>query len=149
MRVASSFMPEDENNIYKKAVYKLKPELEGREIEADCLQELVCSQCGQEGGSALVYRLNEKDSWERAITFNCSECRDREVLNLSMEKDLKEQRQFISERLINAYFLLPEKLYGFGLHVLCCQDPLSFTLLVNCYSCYLGSNAYDHYLEHL
>lgn len=114
MRVVSNFLSEDKNNIYRKAVYRLKPELEGREIEADCLQDVECLQCGQEGGSALVYRINGKGSWKRAITFDCSECRDKQVLYLSMKRDLKEQRQFISERLMNDYLLLPEKLKGSG-----------------------------------
>lgn len=115
MRVASSFLPEDENNIYKKAVFRLMPELEGHELEADFLKKLVCPQCGQESASALVYRLNNNDSWKQlGETFKCCRCRDRDMLNLSMEKGLKEQSQLISERLMNDYFLLPEKLKGSG-----------------------------------
>lgn len=114
MRVIGSFMDENENNIYKNAIYKLKPELVGCEIKIHFLQDIECSQCGKEGGSALDFRLVDKHSWERAITFSCSDCRDRELLTFSMEKDLKEQRLLISERLMNDYFLLPEKLKGVG-----------------------------------
>lgn len=114
MQVASSFIPEDENNIYKKTVIRLIPELEGHKIEADFIKELICPQCGQVGGSALVYRLNDNDNWNQVQIFKCSGCRDREVFNISMKKDLKEQSQLISERLVNDYFLLPDKLKHSG-----------------------------------
>ncbi|MFJ7995468.1 ATP-binding protein [Peribacillus frigoritolerans] len=114
MQIASSFLPQGENNIYKKTVFRILPELVGHEIEADFLNELVCPQCGQEGGSALVYRQNDNDSWNRVETFKCSRCRDRELFNFYTKKSFKEQSQLISERLTNDYFLLPEKLKGSG-----------------------------------
>lgn len=118
MKEIKSLLSEDYRNICKKTVYKLAPELKEHDLEADLQQELACPQCGRdgvEGGAVLVYRLSNKENWKRiGKIFKCSQCRDREALEDYMDKSLMDKNRFISERLMNDYLHIPEKLKEIG-----------------------------------
>lgn len=110
-----SFLSTDKKDIYKKAVYRLVPKLEGEEIEAVFQQGLSCPKCGKEGACVYLFRSNEDQIWQQAgEVHSCSECRDREEINPYIDKSSKDQSQLISDRLMNDYYLLPEKLKELG-----------------------------------
>lgn len=115
MQEVREFLSANEKDIYKKAVYRLVPNLAGHEIEVVFRQMLVCPLCGKEGACAYFYRSNNSEAWKQAgKVYSCSECRDKEEVYPHMDRDKKEQERIIADRLMNHYFLLPEKLRELG-----------------------------------
>ncbi|WP_404469398.1 ATP-binding protein [Sutcliffiella horikoshii] len=106
------------NDVYKKAVLKIFPELEGESIETDFKTGIACPGCGESGNKGtdgLFFRVNKSGEWiQLGETLKCSNCRNAEALNAYMENSLREREKEIADRLTKEYFLIPEKLNNSG-----------------------------------
>lgn len=103
--------------IYKKAILKLVPELEGKDYEIEFKTNLACPDCGKSGSIgtvALFYRMAYGKWIQAGKTFKCSSCRDTEALKIYMENSLREQNIERTIRLIKEYFLLSNHLKEAG-----------------------------------
>lgn len=106
------------NDVYRDAVIRFNPGLESKEIEAQFRSGFDCPKCGQRKDNstgAIFYRVNKDRKWiQLGETFECSNCRGHEALDLYMENSLKKQRHEIAHRLERDYFHIPQNLKGAG-----------------------------------